>query len=291
MRGNQGRGGGQLHIILNFTLHYHLVVRIDAERVDTWSARDVVKRWQRLFSLPEIVRRWQARGPLSPAERELVDRLIAGWRERLKDLGWFMRTLNEPIARHANWEDNCTGRFWEGRYKSQALLDEKALLTCMAYVDLNPIRAHIAKTPESSNFTSIQARIEGTRTSGLVSFRSGHPASEKNEIPYAFPNYLALVDWTGRALREDKNGAIGTAAPPILDRLNIPAEAWLFTQRHYRARFFSAVGPVAALKQRCARLNQHWLCGPGGVAASKIFSFNPARSARTGGLVQLPGLE
>jgi len=52
-----------------------------------------------------------------------------------------MKYLNEHIAREENKEDNCTGKVWEGRLKSQALLDEVALISCIAYVDLNPIRA------------------------------------------------------------------------------------------------------------------------------------------------------
>ncbi|WP_133511163.1 hypothetical protein [Candidatus Thiosymbion oneisti] len=83
------------------------------------------------------------------------------YRARLHDLSWFMRTLNEHIARRANAEDGVKGRFWEGRFKSQALLDEKALPAAMAYVDLNPVRAGLAETPEASDYTSIQERIAG----------------------------------------------------------------------------------------------------------------------------------
>jgi hypothetical protein len=45
-------------------------------------------------------------------------------------------------------EDQCTGRFWERRFKSQPILGEAGLLACSVYVDLNPVRGGIAATPE-----------------------------------------------------------------------------------------------------------------------------------------------
>jgi len=141
--------------------HYHLVVRIDEARTKGWSDEEVLKRWTQLFNGPLFVQRYlsDARSDMSDSELDRVGQWVELYRHRLCDLSWMMRVLNEGIARMANAEDNCTGRFWEGRFKSQALLDEQALLSVMAYVDLNPIRAAIAETPETSAHTSIKQRI------------------------------------------------------------------------------------------------------------------------------------
>ncbi|MFA0812905.1 transposase [Microbulbifer epialgicus] len=120
------------------------------------------------------------------------------------DISQFTRWLNESIARQANAEDNCTGRFWEGRFKSQALLDERALAACMAYVDLNPIHANITKTPEDSDHTSIQQRIRtlisGEQPKALLSLVDGERLHMPTELPFQLDHYLELVDWIGRHL-------------------------------------------------------------------------------------------
>lgn len=141
--------------------HYHLVVRLNPDEAGTWSDDEVLNRWTALFRGPILVRRYRESEPLTPTELDTVKSMAAVFRHRLGDLSWFMKCLNEPIARKANAEDRCTGHFWEARFQSQPLCSERALLAAMVYVDLNPIRAGIAKTPEQSAYTSIRARLEG----------------------------------------------------------------------------------------------------------------------------------
>ena len=149
--------------VLNFAIlsnHFHLVLRNRPDVVATWSDAEVAARWLRLCPL-----RKTPDGPLEPmaADVECVcrdERRLATLRRRLSDISWFMRMIAEPIARRANHEDRVSGRFWQGRFRAVRLCDEAAVLACAVYVDLNPIRAGLAQTPEASDFTSVQRRIQ-----------------------------------------------------------------------------------------------------------------------------------
>ena len=207
--------------------HFHGVLKINQAKADSLSIDEVIERWTQLFSGGTLIQRYKAGQCKTIAERSKVNELAETWRERLMDISWFMRCLNESIARQANAEDKCTGRFWEGRFKCQALLDEQALLACMAYVDLNPIRAGICNTLENSEFTSIAQRLaeftakstnsENKPLTLKLQFSSDAPPSTSipladfvagsqtlQGIPYALSDYFELVDWTGRAIRDDK---------------------------------------------------------------------------------------
>ncbi|MFT6919921.1 MAG: REP element-mobilizing transposase RayT [Cognaticolwellia sp.] len=124
--------------------HTHMVIFIDENTAKAWSKKEVIERWHQLFKGTLLTRQYYRGEPLADYLQETLTNTMEEYRSRLMDISWFMRLLNESIARQANQEDNCTGRFWEGRFKSQALLDEAALAACMAYVDLNPVRAKMA---------------------------------------------------------------------------------------------------------------------------------------------------
>lgn len=250
--------------------HIHIVVKLCPEQVEELSNEHVVERWSSLFKGPLLLQKWRDGETLQPAELQAVSDSIDVYRKRLTSLSWFMKCLNEPIARHANSEDGCTGHFWESRYKSQALLTEEALLSCMAYVDLNPVRAGMAKTPEDSAHTSIKERIkpqfdladtvkEQVELHALLKFDlpikplaqfEGRVTNEQQSgISFSLNDYLELVDFTGRCIRLDKRGAIPNHLPPILQRLSLNPETWLANATQFEKDYNSK------FSRRCRRNN------------------------------------
>jgi len=240
------------------------VLHVDQPLADSWSTREVVERWHHLFGGTVLSERYLREDDLLEVEQTQLEGLVETWRERLTSVSWFMRCLNEQIARKANEEDDCTGHFWEGRFKSQALLDESAVLACLAYVDLNPVRAAIAETPEDSDYTSIQRRIRTlqgasesladgenaeqdiapapTQPPELFPFVGGVREGMPDGLPFYLADYLDLVNWTGRAVREDKRGAIADDLPPILARIGITPAAWLQLAEDFETTFCTWIG-------------------------------------------------
>jgi len=237
--------------------HYHVVIRINRDQVAEWSNHEVAERWLQIFKGPVSIHRYLSGDELSANERDHISDLLVTWRKRLCNISWFMRCINEPIARMANAEDHCTGRFWEGRFTSQALLDERALLACMTYVDLNPIRAATARTPEESEYTSIKERIDKTNEGSLLTFTDQDPVG----IPFSLKDYLELVDWSGRAIRKDKRGYIPANMPPILSRLGMEAKPVLDYLSRKEKPSFTAIGPVSRLKSFARSIGQHFIKG------------------------------
>jgi REP element-mobilizing transposase RayT len=251
--------------------HYHLVLHINESENSELTDQEVCLRWSCLYSMPTLVSRWQTGGGLSEGELLMVKTIINRWRERLMDISWFMRSINEFIARKANKEDNCAGRFWEGRFKSQALLDENALLTCMAYVDLNPIRAKMANSIERSEYTSAHERIHGNASQHIAKALENDPikslygfVGDKSQdtpegIPFSLIDYLELLDWTSRVLRNDKRGVVLGTQPQLLYVLGIDDETWCELASSFGKNYHGAVGSLEELASYAEHTGKCWI--------------------------------
>ena len=272
--------------------HLHVVVRTDPDRVNGWSADEVAARWAAAH--PRLGRD----GSVIPwSSAEIATRAAdAGWvakaRLRLRSLSWFMKAVKEQLSRRANREDRCTGAFWEGRFRSVALLDQAAVIAAMAYVDLNPIRARVADRPETSDFTSIQERCQARQSNRAA--RSRTPALTPEplplplipmptadeaglwiapilaatvDIPIGAPltpfitldDYLTLVDTTGRIVCEGKRGAIPASLAPILERLRLDLDGWLDLMAHGGHLGHGAIGALASRAREALRRGARWI--------------------------------
>ena len=232
--------------------HYHVVLHLRPDIASKLSEMEVVRRWHSLFKGTYLSQCYEAGTPLLAAQLKVVEKDIEVWRERLSSLSWFMKVVNESIARRANLEDKCTGHFWESRFKSQALLDERALLACMAYVDLNPIRANMADSPETSDHTCVKSRIDSlesnTQPKRSIEIFVGSNPNAKG-LPFVLRDYLELVDWTGRIIRKDKAGAITQTLPSILERLALNQETWEQLTTRFERYFGNWVGSEPIVRQ------------------------------------------
>lgn len=253
--------------------HYHLVLRVNQRRAAAWTAEEVVARWTMLFTRPLLIDCWE-RGLCQGAQREAAEAIIERWRSRLCDISWYMRCLNEHLARRANAEDECTGRFWEGRFRSQALLDEAGLLAAMAYVDLNPVRAGLARVPDESHFTSIYQRVKEAARANVRSRsnRAVHPgrharppllpfrrrqAGDAITLPFAHADYVSLLRWTAAR----PHGVPSPPSPTLMHTMNFDEAAWRAAMTSRWKMFGRAIGTLDRLREHADALGQAWVRG------------------------------
>lgn len=282
--------------------HVHVLVRTAPQRVGEWSDEEVVQRWARLHpvslffkaAMPILLMAWRAND--RPGKRlpdEVIAKLVAqpklvrDLRRRLSDISWFMRDLKEPMSRKANREDGVKGTFWEKRFNSYRVLDRAGVLTCMAYIDLNPLRAAIVRVLKDSRYTTVKLRIDAVaaflRVKGLVETRPRArqvqiqqlfegPVPEHGEAPGLAPiggagtgreeplldmdpeAYIDFVEALARQQREGKRGTLSATVADTLTQMQLDVNAWLAAvTREHRPWFGTAIGSPQALARDAVR--------------------------------------
>jgi hypothetical protein len=269
--------------------HAHLILRTTPHLVKRMGTWEIARRWLRVYPGTRVLD-----GPWIEPSEDQVKALaedkerIAEIRKRLSNVSWFMSALCEFIARKANAEDGCRGRFFAGRFGCRAITNEGGLLICGIYVDLNQIRAGEALTPELSLHCSVGWRIAARRVGnrkdgaagdiasadawlapltlekehlGDVPSRSGRRASDKGLLPMTLEEYLRLLDYSGRQVRAGKRGAIPAGLKPILERLGIETDEFVDTVDKLAQYFRRVIGPVEEMAVRAAEAGRRWFQG------------------------------
>lgn len=198
--------------------HYHIVINYCPARAQDWSDAEIVRRWLCVFGPP----------PSDPIDRAIKEAALLAdpvrlteIRQCLGDLSWYMRCLNEHIARRANQEEDRTGRFWDGRFESRPLPDVQAAHACMVYNDLNPIRAGMVEEIHDPQQTSLRRRLEEAETAPKRMLEPLRPlrlepgtgrvvSTGESVLATTLEEYLSQAEWTAARCRGE---SVGTDPP------------------------------------------------------------------------------
>lgn len=249
-----------VHAYAVMSNHFHLVVETEPLAPSQWSDEEVATRWLLLSG--------SRNDKDLPLEKRIAvlaaqpERLVV-LRQRLGSLSWYMRCLKEPIARRANREDDCTGRFWEGRFRTQALLDDPALLASMVYVDLNPMRAGIANSIEGSMHTSARVRAQYPQQLRKLAMMPIAASIRSQCFAVTAEQYLELVNWTARALHPVARDIVAGPVPSIIKHLGLRSQQWCLQVPATESHYARAIGQLEALVERARIFGVKWIRGIG----------------------------
>ncbi len=250
--------------------HAHFVLHVDDKLAKSLDRAEVIKRWSLVHKLTPLQQTYlhESVSTLTDEEELQLNHEVELIRSKLYSIAWFMKDLNQYIAVKANKEDGCVGKFWESRYKSQALLDERALLACMVYVDLNPIRAGIANSLEHSHYTSIQKRVlqikshwQPPQLKPLLNAKCKRP----DAIPMDLNAYIQIVTET--------SGLVSCAQTNVIQfpvsKLGFAPAEWQRLTSKFESLFSYVVGPRDALSKFKRFVNLSRISGVS--AANEVF--------------------
>ncbi len=277
--------------------HYHLVLRNRPDKVQAMSDADVVRSWLRICPSSQRRPDGTADEPTPAevrAERQRPGR-VEELRERLSNPSWLIRQLAQYMGIRCNAEDGITGHFWESRFAMRRLLDDAALLACLAYVDLNPIRAGIVGSLEGYQQVSIGERLRSLDDQAvnssdwlapleLAAESDGKSVTMVNRLsrrdletqlaaqqqqrlgclPITLEGYADLLRWLSGNTRDRMNETVsGNDEPPILRRLCLDPVEFVELVSHFSSVFFTAAGCPASLDAEARRRGRRRLNGPG----------------------------
>ncbi len=276
--------------------HYHLVLRNRPDQVRAMSDEQVVRAWLRIC--PNSQRRPDGTaGEPTPAEvRRQRQRpgQVQELRKRLSNPSWLIRQLAQYMGIRCNAEDQITGHFWESRFGMRRLLDDSAVLACLAYVDLNPIRAGMADSLEGYPHVSIGERLrtlddravdssdwlaplelanqsdgQSVTVVNRLSRREleEHLAAQQQQplgcLPMTLEDYANLLSWLSGKPRNRAGTAPKVDGASILARLRLDPVEFAELVSCFSERFFTAVGCPASLDAEAKRRGRRRLNAPG----------------------------
>ena len=215
--------------VLGFCLmgnHFHLLVRMHPG--SEYPDEEIKRRFRLYYGAHE--------------KRELEEKRIPGLRRKWASLSEFIKEIKQGFSRYYNRRHHRKGFFWSERFKSVIVDNGDTLINCLAYIDLNPIRAGIAQRPESYRWCSLGYHAQTQNRDRFLSTDFGLKAFAHTSARARLAFYRRFVYEKGGLIPEGEDRLTGLDLSHV-DRFR------------YRTRYFTDSG-IIGTKEFVSRVYQ-----------------------------------
>ena len=177
-------------------------------------------------------------------DRVFTDGMIPSLRTKLSSLSEFVREIKVGFARYYNKKHNRRGYFWGDRFKSVIVEKGETLVNCLAYIDLNPLRAGLVERPEDYRWNSLGYHLQTGNKDNFLSLDFGLIEFGVLDAEERLKLYRRYVYEAGALDRSGKPSA-GVIDNNVLDKERKNEFALKRVRRfRYRTRYFTDSGII-----------------------------------------------
>jgi REP element-mobilizing transposase RayT len=217
--------------ILGFSImgnHFHILLRVFPEY--EFTDEEILKRYVNFYG----------------DERIYADGLIPNLRQKLTSLSEFMREIKVGFARFYNRRHHRRGYFWGDRFKSVIVENGETLINCLAYIDLNPLRAGLVERPEQYRWNSLGYHVQTNNQDDFLSTDFGLKEFNVQSKKERIRRYRRYVYEAG-SLNQPEKGNTKAIKDNVLEKERRRGFELSKSDRfRYRTRYFTDSGIIGS---------------------------------------------
>jgi len=208
--------------------HFHVLVKVIPEY--KYSDEEILKRYIDFYG----------------DERVFADGLIPSLRLKLSSLSEFMREIKVNFARFYNRRHHRRGYFWGDRFKSVIVENGETLINCLAYIDLNPLRAGLVERPEQYRWNSLGYHVQTNNRGNFLSTDFGLKEFNVKSQKERIRRYRRYVYEAG-SLNQPEKGTVKVIGEKLLEKERSRGFELSKNDRfRYRTRYFTDSGIIGS---------------------------------------------
>jgi putative transposase len=217
--------------VLGFCLmgnHFHLLVRMHPG--EDQSDEEIKRRFALCYG----------------KEREILDGQIPYLREKWSSLSEYVKEIKQGFSRHYNRRHDRRGFFWSDRFKSVIVDNGETLINCLAYIDLNPVRAGIVDKPESYRWCSLGYHVQRNNQEEFLSLDFGLREFGMLNERKRLSHYRHFVYGKGGIKDRDRRSEVRGRKEENRKECDMGYEIGIVDRFRFRTRYFTDSGIIGS---------------------------------------------